>query len=104
MAHITVIDTFGNLTTDLSTTALGERRDVVIRLHGRQVDGIVESYGYRRPGELIALVDSEGYIEVAVVNGSAARLLEAKIGDDVQVILPPQTGDLAGRLRTPNSG
>ena len=104
MAHITVIDTFGNLTTDLSNTALGERRDVVIRLHGRQVDGIVESYGYCRPGKLIALVDSEGYIEVAVVNGSAARLLEAKIGDDVQVILPRQTGDLAGRLRTPNSG
>ena len=88
MAHITVIDVFGNLTTDLPASALGGRRDVVIRLHGRQVDGIVESYGHCGKGELVALVDSEGYIEVAVVNGSAARLLDAKIGDDVHVILP----------------
>ena len=88
MAHISVIDSFGNLTTDLPAAALEGRRDVVMRLHGRQVDGIVESYGYRQKGELMALVDSEGYIEIAVVNGSAARLLEAKIGDDVHVILP----------------
>jgi hypothetical protein len=88
MAHVTVIDSFGNLTTDLPASALEGRRDVVIRLHGRQVDGIVESYGYRRAGDLVALVDSEGYIEVAVVNGSAATLLNAKMGDDVHVILP----------------
>ena len=88
MAHITVIDVFGNLTTDLPASALGERRDVILRLRGRQVDGIIESYGHRGKGELVALVDSEGYIEVAVVNGSAARLLDAKIGDDVHVIIP----------------
>jgi len=104
MAHVTVVDVFGNLTTDLPVAALGGRRDVVIRLHGRQVDGIVESYGHRRSGELIALMDSEGFLELAVVNSSAARLLDAKIGDDVHVIMPRQTGDLAGRLRTANPG
>lgn len=88
MAHVTVIDGFGNLTTDLPIAALSDRRDVVIRLHGKQVDGIVDSYGYRRKGELIALVDSEGYLEIAVVHGSAARLLDAQLGDDVHVILP----------------
>jgi hypothetical protein len=104
MAHVTVVDTFGNLTTDLHESALGGRRDVVIRLYGRQIDGIVDSYGYRQTGELVALVDSEGYLEVAVVNGNAARLLDAQIGDDVHVIMPRQTGDLAGRLRTANPG
>jgi S-adenosylmethionine hydrolase len=104
MAHVTVVDTFGNLTTDLHESALSGRRDVVIRLYGRQIDGIVDSYGYRQTGELVALVDSEGYLEVAVVNGNAARLLEAQIGDDVHVIMPRQTGDLAGRLRTANLG
>jgi len=103
MAHVTVIDGFGNLTTDLPGAALGDRRDAVIRLHGRQVDGIVESYGYCQTGDLIALLDSEGYLEVAVVNGSAARLLNAKMGDVVHVILPRQTGDLSGRLRTVKS-
>lgn len=98
MAHISVVDVFGNLTTDLPAAALGGRRDVVLRLHGRQVDGIVDSYGHRRSGDLIALVDSEGYLEVAVVNGSAAKLLDAKIGDDVHVILPRQTGGLGGKF------
>jgi len=31
-------------------------------------------------------VDSEYYIEVAVVNGSAAKKLDAKVGDIVEVI------------------
>jgi len=34
------------------------------------------------------LVDSEGYLEIAVVHDSAARLLDAQSGDDVHVILP----------------
>lgn len=104
MAHVTVIDGFGNLTTDLPASALGGRRDAVIRLHGRQVDGIVDSYGYRQKGELIALVDSEGYLEVAVVHGSAAKLLDAQLGDDVHVIIPRQTSDISGKLRTANLG
>ena len=91
-AHITVIDIFGNLTTDLPAAELGGRRDVTIHLHGRQVNGIVDSYGQRSPGELVALIDSEGFLEVAVVNGSAARLLGVQVGDEVSVILPEGTG------------
>lgn len=86
-AHITVIDVFGNLTTDLPGAALEGRRDVTLQLCGRQVEGIVDSYGHRQPGELVALVDSEGFVEVAVVNGSAARLLGAQLGDVVEVTL-----------------
>ena len=72
-AHITVIDIFGNLTTDLPAAALDDLESVTFHIHGREVRGLVTSYGNKQPGELVALVDSENYIEIAIVNGSAAK-------------------------------
>ncbi len=88
LAHVTVIDVFGNLTTDLAAEALEGRRDLVLRIHNHEIQGIVASYGHRQPGDLVALVDSESYIEVAEVNGSAAKKLGAQVGDEVEVISP----------------
>ena len=87
-AHITVIDVFGNLTTDLPATSLTREENILFRLRGREVRGLVASYGHNNPGDLIALVDSENCIEIAVVNGSAAQTLGAQTGDIVEVILP----------------
>jgi S-adenosylmethionine hydrolase len=85
LAHVTIIDIFGNLTTDLPAEALEGRRDVLVRIHDREIEGIIESYGHREIGDLVAVVDSEYYVEVAVVNGSAAKLLGAQVGDVVDV-------------------
>lgn len=84
-AHVMVVDNFGNLTTDLPAAALLELAQVRFRLHGRKVHGLTASYGHKRPSQLIALVDSENYIEIAVVNGSAAQVLGAQVGDIVEV-------------------
>jgi S-adenosylmethionine hydrolase len=84
-AHVTIIDVFGNLTTDLPADVLEGRRDVLIRVHGQEIDGIIESYGHRDIGGLVAVVDSEDYIEISVVNGNAARTLDASVGDVVEV-------------------
>jgi S-adenosylmethionine hydrolase len=86
LAHVTIIDIFGNLTTDLPAEALEARRDVLIRIRGYEMDGIIDSYGHREVGDLVAVVDSEYYIEIAVVNGSAQKKLAAEIGDVVEVI------------------
>lgn len=86
IAHVTVIDVFGNLTTDLPASMLQGRTNVLVRLRGAEVEGIAESYGHKQPGDLIALVDSEDYLEIAVVNGSAAERLGAKTGDAVEVV------------------
>jgi S-adenosylmethionine hydrolase len=86
LAHVTIIDTFGNLTTDLPAEALEGQRDVLVRIHGQEIDGIIDSYGHRAIGDLVAVVDSEYYIEIAVVNGSAAKRLGAQVGDVVEVI------------------
>jgi S-adenosyl-L-methionine hydrolase (adenosine-forming) len=86
MAHIMVIDMFGNVTTDLPASALEGQRDIRIRVKEQEINGLVQSYGHRKPGELVALVDSEGFVEVAVVNGSAAKILDMKLGDAVEII------------------
>jgi S-adenosyl-L-methionine hydrolase (adenosine-forming) len=83
-AHIMVIDIFGNLTTDLPASALKDR-GVCIKVKGQQINGLIQSYGHRKPGELVALVDSEGFVEVAVVNGSAAKMLDMKLGEPVEI-------------------
>jgi len=84
-AHISVIDVFGNCTTDLPAAAIAGH-EIEIRVNGKTVHGLSPSYGHHPSGELIALVDSEDFVEVAVVNGSAARVLNAQVGDEVEVI------------------
>jgi S-adenosylmethionine hydrolase len=85
IAHITIIDVFGNLTTDLHSSQI-ENQPTIFRLHGKTIDQVVTSYGHRQKGEFVALIDSEDYIEIAQVNGSAAKALGAKVGDIVEVI------------------
>lgn len=86
-AHVTIIDTFGNLTTDMPADALNPASSVIIKFKGRLIEGLTFSYGHRSKGDLVALVDSENYIEIAKVNGNAAKATGAKIGDPVEVIL-----------------
>ena len=87
-ANVTIIDHFGNIATNLPRQALEGRTDVLARLGDQEVQGLVESYGNCQPGELVALVDSEGYLEVARVNGNAAAVLGVRIGDPVEVVWP----------------
>jgi S-adenosylmethionine hydrolase len=47
---------------------------------------LVKSYGERTPGDVVALVDSENFLEVAVVNGNGAQKIEATIGDPVELV------------------
>jgi S-adenosyl-L-methionine hydrolase (adenosine-forming) len=87
IAHITSIDTFGNLTTDLPAAVLPDAKaNIVFRLRGIEVNGISDSYGQKQAG-WVAVVDSEEFIELALVNGNAAQKLGAKIDDVVDVIL-----------------
>jgi S-adenosylmethionine hydrolase len=85
-AHITVVDVFGNCTTDLPAAALAKCEKVTFHICGKKVHGLTASYGHAQPGELIALVDSENYVEIAIVNGSAALALGVHVGDVVEVV------------------
>lgn len=84
-AHIALIDVFGNCATDLPWSEVAGRH-LLIRIKDYVIRGLSPSYGHHQPGELIAMVDSEDHIEVAVVNGSAAKTLGAQVGDLVEVL------------------
>ena len=84
-AHIIGIDSFGNLATDLPADLLKDRSAVRVSLGRHEVSGLSSSYGERNPGELVALVDSFGRLELAVVNGSAAGMTGARLGDELEV-------------------
>jgi hypothetical protein len=85
-AHIIGIDFFGNLTTDLAAGDVIGHEGVIVRIGGCEIHGVVEFYGQRPRGELVALADSAGRLEVAVVNGSAAQRTGARIGDAFEVV------------------
>lgn len=81
------IDHFGNVMTGLKRELLGGIEKLLVRLGGQEVSGLVEAFGRRPPGTLMALYGSTGYLIVAEVNGSAKDRLGVQIGDPVEVIL-----------------
>jgi S-adenosyl-L-methionine hydrolase (adenosine-forming) len=82
------IDHFGNLATNIDVDALSLAGHSVsaVRIAGESIPGLALAFGDRQPGELVALVDSDGLLAVAVVNGSASNRLEAWIGSPVEVL------------------
>jgi S-adenosyl-L-methionine hydrolase (adenosine-forming) len=78
-------DAFGNLITNVTADHLADtpRDSWVIEIAGERIEGIRRTYGDRQPGTLVALVGSTGWVEVAVVNGDAARQLTAGAGTTV---------------------
>ena len=86
-AHVMSVDIFGNLATDLPASALVPSSAVSFNLRGWDIHGLVASYGHKKPGDLVALVNSENQVEIAVVNGSAAQVTGANVGDLVEVTL-----------------
>jgi len=86
-AHVLGIDHFGNLATDLPDSALTDAHNVSFRMAKSDIRGLVQSFGQGKAGELIALVNSAGFLEIALVNGSAAQTLSASVGDLVEVTL-----------------
>jgi S-adenosylmethionine hydrolase len=75
-------DAFGNLITNVSVERLSTAPLDAwsIELAGERIEGLRRTYGEQPPGTLVALAGSTGWIEIAVVNGDAARQLTAGPG------------------------
>jgi S-adenosyl-L-methionine hydrolase (adenosine-forming) len=87
--EVAFIDDFGNLISNLpGDVYLGCReRSAVVLVESQAITRHVRTYGEAAPGELVALVSSGGTLEVAEVQGSAARRLGASVGSPVTVQL-----------------
>lgn len=75
------VDRFGNLITDLPVAALPAR--VRVELGGVCLGGFASAYAAVEPGELVVLAGSEGTLEIAVRDGSAAARLTVSAGEPV---------------------
>ena len=81
--RVRTVDRFGNLITDLDGSALeGASR---VEIGGRTVR-VAAAYGSVAPGALLALVGSDGTVEVAARDSSAMSLLGAGVGTRVRVL------------------
>ena len=76
------LDKFGNLITNLKSEAL-PKGDLEVIVGGRTIRGLRTSY--EGGGELLAIVGSSGYLEIASEKGSAAQLLRIGRWSPVQV-------------------
>jgi S-adenosylmethionine hydrolase len=80
------IDTFGNLITNLPATLLPRlARAGRIRVGNGDVTTIVGTYGEAPRDTPVALVGSQGFLEIAVVQGRADARLAAGLGTAVQL-------------------
>ena len=86
VGEVTFIDEFGNLITNISAEIVHKPpQDLRLGAVQRKRFRWVRSYAEAEPGTLIALISSDGWLEIAVVNGSAARRLRARVGMPVTI-------------------
>lgn len=79
------IDHFGNLAANIYRAHLPEGKTMRVQIAGRTIPALSRTFGDAPAGGLVALIDSSDELAVAVVNGSAAALLGAKVGDPLEV-------------------
>jgi S-adenosylmethionine hydrolase len=82
---IVVIDVFGNCSTNVRVSEVADLEKASLSIAGHVIRGVLPSYGHAKIGDLVAVTDSEGFIEVAVVNGSAAKTYGIRLDDTVRI-------------------
>jgi S-adenosylmethionine hydrolase len=101
------VDHFGNITTSIGlltwqhagelllthpfesrSLPVSVRAQAAIRIDGSaRISGIVRTYSDVGAGELLALVGSSGFLEIAVNQGDARSMLQARVGSVVELHL-----------------
>jgi len=76
---IITIDAFGNLISNIDESLIRDYREPVAHIAGHQIPTLT-TYGRAKPGDLLALVNSFGVVEIAKSEGSAADGLGSERG------------------------
>ncbi|MDA7886438.1 SAM-dependent chlorinase/fluorinase [Pirellulales bacterium] len=84
--EIVHIDHFGNLITNLpdSLTQVLQNKGQ-LSCDGTPINHIVSTYGEAKKGSIVGLAGSQGFVEIAVVEGRADKCLNARIGTPVRI-------------------
>jgi len=83
--QVIVVDNFGNLSTNLTGADLAGMDNLVVHIAGREIHGLVKTFGERQPGELVALLGEAGDLTISIVNGDAASVLGVGAGELIEI-------------------
>lgn len=108
--QIIMIDNFGNLITNVPSAAVSGVEGVRVQVRGLEISGLSRTFnpdpggkdagGQHGPNQYgheagapgtggpLALIGSNGYLEIAVPNASAAQALGVGMGEPVRVVFP----------------
>ncbi|MFA4957545.1 MAG: S-adenosyl-l-methionine hydroxide adenosyltransferase family protein [Candidatus Methanoperedens sp.] len=79
------IDPFGNIVTNISSDSVELKVGDILEIEDIKVP-FLNSYGFCKEGEPLALIGSHGYLEIAVNQGNATRFFYKKIDDEIIII------------------
>lgn len=86
IGEIVHIDHFGNLTTSIASDVLAQWEfKVSIRMGDITIDGLSTTYAECEQGSPLALINSRGFLEIAMNGENAATRLGAGRGDRVEI-------------------
>lgn len=86
--QVVYIDHFGNCISNITSAhleRLGADEDLQVAVGNRPVGGVRRTYADVEPGTSLALLESNGRLEIAVRNGNASQLLGIVPGELVSV-------------------
>ncbi len=85
LGQVLYVDHFGNLITNLGVECLADPARAALSIRGARIESVAPTYSAVEPGRLVAVIGSWGLLEIAVRDGSAARVLGAAAGTGVTV-------------------
>lgn len=83
--EIVYVDRFGNLISNIPADKLHE--NIRTRIRGSGITGLSTCYSDGHAGELIALIGSSGFLEVALNFGNASERLKCSEGEKIAVVI-----------------
>ncbi|MBL7926899.1 MAG: SAM-dependent chlorinase/fluorinase [Bacteroidia bacterium] len=90
LGQIIYIDTYGNLITNIEASVFEFLRnsrpfEIQLRVRGTQIRTISKWYTDVEQGEIVALFNEAGFLEIAINNASADKLLGYKHSNNIRV-------------------
>lgn len=95
---IIYIDSFQNVITNIDKTIFekaGQNRPftIYVQSKGNRITRINKSYNETSEGELLAIFNSGGYLEIAIRNGKAAELFNLTTSSAIMVVFEEKKGN-----------
>jgi S-adenosylmethionine hydrolase len=88
--EVVYVDHFGNCITNITSEDLESfagRELCYVKVAGRTIGGISQTYGQKEHGEPLALVGSSNHLEIAVNRAHASRLMGIQPGETVLITM-----------------